>query len=174
MKYFVLALNKRFDAAPIIMGASQKIDTRYINTESASKLPQRELLFVDAYMGGAFPDVFSFPLFLVSEKVFDVIKMYEPGAVSKQVILLDGKYAQSGTYFLPILKSVDCIHPDTGKISDWRYVERLVLERDKLCKEAIFRPAGVSHAAAVVRLDLAESILKRGAKGIGLMPVEIK
>jgi hypothetical protein len=49
-----------------------------------------------------------------------------------------------------------------------------LLARGKLRDEAIFRPEGASHTVAVVRIDLAESILRRGARGIGLTPVETK
>jgi len=172
MKYFQLLLNARYDVMPCINGWAQKYDTRFINEKDCHKLPGRDLLFVESNRDTVFPSVVNFPFFLVTDKVFDAIKMYEPGIISKQVVLLDGQYAKSEVYFMPILKSVDCLHPDTVWKGDHKTFRKIVLDRSKLGKEAIFRPAGASHTIAIVRLDLAESILRRDTKGIGLIPCD--
>ena len=167
-------MNERYDGDPHILGWSQKFDTRYINTENAHKLPKRDLLFVKPYTEIKFPDVLSRSLFMVTNKVFDVIKLYEPTVYSKQVILLDGEHSKSETYHLPILKYLDCLHSDTVWKPGTKHFNRLVLDKAKLGNTAIFRPMGASHTIAIIRLDVAESILRRDAKGIGLVPVEIK
>ena len=174
MKYFQLLLNDRYDVMPCINGWAQKYDTRFINEKDCHKLPSRDLLFVEPNRDTVFPSVVNFPFFLVTETVFDAVKLYEPGIVSKEVVLLDGQYAKSEVYFMPILKSVDCLHPDTVWKSDRKTFNKIVLDRDKLGKEAIFRPAGASHTIAIARFDLIESILRRGAKGIGLIPLETR
>jgi len=174
MKYFQLTLNPRYNPAPYIRGWSQKYDTRFISAKSSHKLPSRDLLFVEPDENLVFPDVLSFPFFLVTVKVLNAIKLYQPTMVSKQIILLDGKNSKSETYFLPILNSVDCVHPDTVWKSDKKHFKALILDKSNLGKDVIFRPAGASHSIAIINLDLAESILRRDAKGIGLTPVEIK
>lgn len=174
MKYYQLTLNPRYDVAPVILGWSAKYDTRLINERDSHKLPYRELLFAEPSEDTVFPDVLSFPLFLVTKKVFDVIQLYEPNMVSKQIILLDGKYGKSETYFMPILRSANCFHETTEWNKDGRTFKRLALERSKAGEYAIFRPEAASHTIAIIRLDLAESILRREARGIGLTPVEVR
>jgi hypothetical protein len=174
MEYFQLTLNSKYDVAPILRGWSAKYDTRHIDEDDSHKLPHRELLFVEPNEGVVFPDVLHFPIFLVSKKVLGVIEIYEPNMVSKQIVLLDGKHGMSETYYMPILKSANCFHKDTEWNRDGRTFKRLVLDRSKLGKDAIFHPEKASHTIAVVRLDLAESILRRNARGIGLAPVEVR
>jgi hypothetical protein len=173
MRYFQLMLNPRYDAAPILRGWAKKYDTRFINEKDSHKLPQRELLFIDPSEDTVFPDVLSSPMLLVTKKVLDAIEIYVSNMVSKQIVLLDGENGASETYFLPILKSADCLHPSTEWNSDGRTFKRLVLKRDRLRRDAVFHPERASHTVAIIRLDLAESILRRGANGIGLKPIEV-
>jgi hypothetical protein len=174
MRYFRLALNPRYDVAPTLRGWFGKYDARFIDEHASHKLPDRELLLVEPYADTVFPDVLSFPFFLTTERVLDAIRMYAPNTVAKQVILLDGVYGKSEIYFMPILESLDCFHADTERNGDGKTFKRLVLARGKLRGKAIFRPKGASHTIAIVRLDLAESILRRDARGIGLEPIEVK
>ena len=83
--------------------------------------------------------------------VRDVIKMYEPTTQFKEIILLDRKNATSEIYYIPLLEHCDCLAPES----------ELSRGRDTLITPVL-------ELYAVARLDLVESLLRRGGRGIGL------
>lgn len=173
MKYFQLQEDERITHRPQLVDVNDKMDTRDICMERAYRLPYRELVLVRGKSATIFTDVITKPFLLVSEKVRNVILMYEPGIVMKELVLLDRENALAETYYLPILPEVDCLGEGTEYNPAHTALKKIVINREKAMGKTIFKLAGVKGQYIICNLDIVESILKRGCLGIGLTEVEI-
>lgn len=70
-------------------------------------------------------------------------------------------------------KLVDCLSPQT-QYSTGRLVTELVLEEEKLPKDSIFRLETKQQKLMIFRLDVVESILRRGFYGFQFKRVRVK
>lgn len=171
MKYFLIREDERITQRPYLINVHEKLDVRDVCNEKAYKLPHRELVFVKS--GTIFTDIISEPLFLVSEKVKEVIIMYEPRMTMKELILLDREYASAETYYLPIFQEANCLGEGTEYNPACTMLKKIALKHNEIREKSIFRIAGTTGHYIIGNLDIVESILKRGCLGISLTEVEI-
>lgn len=172
MKYFLIKTDTLYTDIPDIKNWFTVFDKRDIDNETSYKIPNRLLLQILPNKKTIFTDVLSFPYFMVTEKLKDVIKMYEPTTIFKEIILLDSKNGLSKAYYLPILNKVDCLSEKSELTLDKSSIINAVLDLEKVKDNCIFKISSVKDSFYVIRLDMAESFLRRGAKGIGLTDVE--
>lgn len=173
MKYFLLHTDPRYTTAPDLLDWRDKIDRRHIRKGQSYKLPQRELVLIRENPDTVFTDVLSFPFFLVTELGKDVIHLYEPKTIFKELVLLDRANQTAEIYHLPVLDTVDCLSSRSEWNADRSLLRRGVLQREKLGKQALFFLDGSRKTYVAARLDFVESLLKRGARGVGLTPLEL-
>lgn len=173
MRYFIVEVNPAYQSAPVIINWYGKFDVRMINPKEHHKLPKRKLLMIQNYKNTVFTDIITFPFLLVSEKVYDVIKIYEPRTPFKQIVLLDSVNQAAQLYYLPILAVCDCLSEKSELNLDKSVIRRAVIEPEETQDKSFFRIGGVKNAYYVMRLDLAESLLRRDVKGLGLKLVDI-
>lgn len=174
MKYFVISTATACVDAPRLRNWYGKINPRWINSKDAHQLPSRELFFVEEQERVVFTDILSKPFFMVSEMVSRVILMYEPLTKMKEILLLDEKNKKSERYFLPILDEVDCMTNDSEFNADKSIIKRGILNYETVKDKAIFVIGGVKGRYVVGNLEFVESILKRGARGVGLQEIEYR
>ena len=160
MRYFLLKTDPKYNTSPVIENWYPTIDVRLICKEKGHKLPKRELLFIQSNPDTVFTDIIDFPFFLGTKMVRDVIKMYEPTTQFKEIILLDRKNATSEIYYIPLLEHCDCLAPESELSRGRDTLITAVLDPEKIEDRSIFY--------FVARLDLVESLLRRGGRGIGL------
>lgn len=172
MKYFLLRTDPLFDTAPDIQNWYQQLDKRNIMGGRSHRIPSRQLMYIRPNENVFFTDVLSFPFFLVTSLIYDVIKLYEPRMLFKEIVLLDNVNANTCIYQLPILKPIDCLHNSSKLTLDHSKVIHAVLDADKIGDSCIFQLSGVSDTHVVARLDIVESFLRRGACGIGLEEID--
>jgi len=159
--------------APDIINWYDKLDVRQIKRGESYKLPRRMILEIQKNENTVFTDVVSKPFLLYSDKVKEAVDIYETKIPYKQIVLLDGKSLLTALYYLPILETVDCLSDKSELNRDGSVIRRAVLDKAKLPNRSIFKLGGVKSTYMVVRLDLAESILRRGVRGIRLKETEI-
>ena len=109
MKYFLIRTNPQFSTAPEIIDWFKQVDRRKIRLGQSFEIENRQLFFVKESPDTVFVDVLSFPFFMVTEILKDIILMYEPRTIFKEIVLLDQKHAKTCTYYLPILEYIDCL-----------------------------------------------------------------
>lgn len=173
MKYFLIKKDVTFDTAPIIKNWYGVFDKRNIYRDKSHKLPKREVLFIEENAKTIFTDVICSPLFLVSECVKKVIELYEPKVVFKEAVLLDRENALSNVYYLPILDHIDCLSPESTLTRDRSVIKCSVLDLSKVGESSIFYVSNVGNTYVIARLDIVESILRRGACGFSLEECKI-
>lgn len=173
MKYFLIQTNPLYVTAPDLIDWRDKISKRFVRQGVSYHIPKRELYFIRPNPNTIFPDVVSFPFFIVTKLIKEVIKMYEPKLVYKELVLLDREYKLCEVYHLPILPEVDCLSSRSELSADHSMIKRGILNENCLRDSpSIFFIGGVRNTYVAARLDIVESMLRRGARGIGLTPLE--
>lgn len=174
MKYFLIEADQRINNAPKIMFWYKKLDVRNICLKKAHKLPARELLFLESNRDTIFTDILSTPFFLVSAKVKQVIKMYNPNIILKELVLLDKINERAERYFLPIFDELECLHEDSEFNRNRSELKKIVLSKKAIDENCVFRIANFEKQYIIGNLDIVESILRRNCIGLQLTELEIK
>lgn len=172
MNYFLMHSDSRYVDSPEFLDWREKIDPRNIRPGYSQKIARRQILNIRPNPHTVFIDVISSPFLLLSKKCMEVVTPYEPQIISKQIILLDMETPQRETYFLPILKQIQCL----AEGSEWNLNKSVlfkgVINLDAIGDTSIFQLADMKKIYTVVRMDMLESMLKRGARGKGITPLQ--
>mgnify|MGYP001852611942 CR=1 FL=1 len=169
MNYFLISKDEIYEKAPNIINWYE--DERLINERNLNLLENRKILKIRNEEKIVWTDIISNPNFFVSEKVKGVINKYDNKIKFKQVILLDVLGAEAEVYYLPLLKFINCLSEESEIVGNT--IKRCVIKKDIIKEEKIFRIGDVNKRYIVVRLDLAESILRRKTRGIKLEKIEV-
>ena len=94
--------------------------------------------------------------------------MYQPDIIYRGVKLWDKGSGVNRTYYLSILEELDCMSGQTQFNTAGNRITRLVLDRDRIGGNAVFRIKGYNRSCIAGRLDFVESLLRRGIEGITL------
>lgn len=149
MKYFLVSVDKNY-IAPSPLGWNGILSRNILHEKKAHQMPKHMLFQVEGHMQMVFTDVITFPCFMVSEVIMNVIKKYDRFTKFVRIVLFDKEKKKSMTYYLPFLDSKDSI--DEVVLN-----EKVIMEIEKKSKLCV-----------VMRMDLIESILRRGVVGLGL------
>ncbi|MCL1924630.1 MAG: hypothetical protein FWF50_03500 [Defluviitaleaceae bacterium] len=167
MKYFLLDINRNLLKSPRILSSFGVINKRDVNLKDHKSIEKRTLFYIESNLETIFTGVIVRPFFMLSETLFDITKKYEPKLIMKQIILLDVENKISNLYYMPILSKIDCAVNITKDKPT-----KPILNKKKLPKKSIFEVKG--FGLPVVRLDLAESFLRREERGVNLIPLEVE
>ena len=165
MEFFCLKSDKRCSDAPVIQNWYGKLNEEHICKKNSYLLPKRELFEIRYNPNVFFPDILVFPYFLVSNTCKEVISVYEPNTIYKQIVLLDVKAGKCEVYNLPILERIDDFS-NCGKCLIGRQDEKLRIKAENIRDLSIFQVRKNDKIHTVVRLDMLESFLRRGATGV--------
>ena len=173
MTYFLLESDPLYKDAPILRDWSGKIERGSILPGQSHHIPPRMVLDIYPNAHTIFTDVIDFPFLLISKTCMDVVKLYEPQIVSKQIVLLDAENRLKKIYHLPILPHLECLSEDSVLSLDKSELKEGILDLSKVGNKGIFHIAGLSRFYTVIRLDMLESMLKRGTRGIKITPMKV-
>lgn len=167
MKYFLIKMDQKFDTAPEVKGWFDKIKHSNICVKRSHNIEKRQLLFIESNPNTVFPDILTFPFFLVTAVVRDVVRLYEPNVLFKQIVLLDPRYSKTCTYYLPILNEVDCLSGEhrPGKAVNSNCIK---VDTQKISDQSIVYAMLKEKRCVVANLSIVESFLRRGVVGVDL------
>lgn len=163
MRYFIIEEDKSIKNLPHIQNWMKTIDARNLIWGSYHKLPEISTLYVQKDDFAVFADILSRPFFMMKKNLQEIIKIYEPNMGYRQIVLIDFKKESAEQYFLPHLQVIECLTKDTKFNLDHSMIEHAVVEEKKIGEKAIFQLGQVSNRYVVVRFDVLESLLRRGA-----------
>ena len=106
MKYYQVTVHDKY-TAPDPKGWFGIIDIKTIERTGIHGLGKRILLHTDMNMQMVFTDVLTFPYFMVSALVRDVIKMYAPDSFFARIIFFDKENRRSKAYYIPDIPIVE-------------------------------------------------------------------
>lgn len=162
MDYFLIKQDKRFINPPIIQNLSGLLRRKELCLKDEHKIKERNVVFANNDKSLDFLDLLDDQIFLVTEKVKKVIALYEPTAIFKAFCILNNRKNEYCLYYSPILPEVGCVTVIKG-IGCKR---TMFLEREKVGEHCFFRATGTENETTIVRIDAAESLLRRKVKGI--------
>ena len=145
MEYFLLEVHEAF-TPPSLKGWFEKLDANGLKTYS-----RHEMFFVSDIPQMVYTDIMLHPCFMVSQEAKRVIELYEPHMRFQRIILYNQEKKKSKAYHIPVLKP----NPPLGNENQQALV-KLMLNNE---------------VYILIRLDLAESLLRRDAIGIGLQEI---
>ena len=172
MEYYLIKADTDYTDVPVVESWFDRIDVRDMKRARASRLPERELLFLQGNPHTTFTDILFRPFLLVSEKMQEVITLYEPDTIFKEIVLLDTVNQLAELYFCPVLHKVDCLTEQSEFNLDGSVIKKAIINVSKTGDKSVFLLAGVQGFQAVGRLDFIESLLRRDIRGLTLTPIE--
>jgi len=172
MKYFILEEEQK-DPLPKIgywfgtLGPESNT-TRFFTT------PVWVMLDAEIHSTTLYADVLSYPCILLSEKAAKVFDMYLDQQIFKRVVLMSKKSQTSLVYFLAKLPRCSFLGEESEYDKIKSHVIRGILDQEKLEEVPIFLLGEVTKPTLIIREDAAESLLRRGIKGIKLQEIELR
>lgn len=167
MKYFSITVDDNY-VPPSPLGWWGVIDRKTLERKKQSQMSKHMLFQVESHMQMVFTDVVRFPCFLVSELVMNVINKYDQFISFERIVFYDKGRKKSMIYYLPFLNRIELEKDNTCKKEN-----DLVIDREKIEEYVITEIICNGKKYFIVRMDLAESILRRGAVGIGLKEITV-
>ncbi len=142
-EYFILS-GQSGNPIPRLESWYGRLDVRKLTREAYRELPDRVMQNMKTGTDILYPDILFAPFLLVSREAMNVIWMYEEEMPFIFAALFDTDKGESASYYIPILA-----------------------EKEE-CGEALYRVKKRDGWEVRIRLDLAESLLRRGAEGMEL------
>ena len=174
MDYFLLKQDERYTNTPRLKDIFYKLNVNNINRLNAHKIYDVVIFNVDADVRCEYTYILDKQLFLISEKLIKVVFKYDPEMIIKDIPLIDVKRERQENYYLPILEEVNALSNKSEVGVNKTVYKKIVLNKEKIKGKKIFKIKEISKTLIVVRLDVAESILRRRPKGISLEKLEVE
>ncbi|MBG9795700.1 hypothetical protein ABD76_25860 [Paenibacillus dendritiformis] len=160
MHYFLLQQDER--SKPLLVISSQR------DNDSSHGGQEYNSLYVQEEAEVAFLDYAEQPRRLVSNRMKQLLELYEAGLSWTSVIVTAKEAKRQELYWLLEPKERDVLS-DKSKRDPFGSVTTLVLDGRRLRRERLLCAEG--HV--IIHLDVAESLLRRGYTGLRLIPVEV-
>lgn len=174
MDYFLLKQDERYSNVPLLLDVMSKIDKRNINVLNAHKIEDTIIFYVKANEETSYLDILHRQLYLVSDKLKKLLEKYDSNIIFKAMPLIDLEHEIQENYFLPIFEEVEALSENCEFNLDKSVIKKLILDEKKIKEKKIFKIKHSEQTLIVVRLDVAESILRRDFTGIKLEKLSIE
>lgn len=172
--YFLVEAEKKDYTKPVLLSWSKKISYKEAYQKEYERLGRRCLFFVEHRRETEYPDMLFQPFEMVSEIVKDIMEAYEPYVEFKEIILLDHTTKKIKTYYIPILKKIDCIGPDSKFNLDHSIIKEPFIYGEKARDYACFRIQDTPLQPMVMRGDMMELLERREIKGFHKRQIELE
>lgn len=174
MDYFLLKQDERYTKTPFIIELAKKVDKRNINELNAHKMDDTIILNVKSDPDTCFLDILDRQIYLTSDRLKKLLEKYESNIIFKTIPLIDLENQRQENYYLPIFEEIEALSSNSEFSLDKSVIKKLILDQKKIENKKIFKIKEGINTLIVVRLDVAESILRRDFIGIHLEKIEIE
>lgn len=176
MDYFRLARDERIRDAVYPGELKKFIEHVPFHPPKLEVIWDEEVIPVNLKPGSQsrYTDFLEEPTPLVSGPFKEILAEYAPGMRVKQVVLLDlsGRPPRQESYWLILPERVDCLSDQTAFNVNGT-LKQLVIDPAKLTGKCVVQVGGVMETLLIVRLDVAESLLRRELTGFKLERVRL-
>lgn len=173
MKYFLLVMDESCSHVPQLKNTAKDLLDAIENEKAFMKLSEHMVIPVTTVEQTVWSDILRSPVFLISKKILEIVRLYDDTCLSKEVIFLDKNNAKTKVYcvarFEQTKGTMICVE------SGGKEIVKIELEPNKKINKwtNIFQVEFKKKIYTVVNLDLAESILRRNLEGVGLKEVVV-
>ena len=169
MRYFVIDKNYSITNSPYMTNLHSKVNVEHINYNDYWKIRKRNIIKISGNPCTVFPDILSSPLFLVTQKVWKVISLYEPHTKFRQLVLLDSANTLMEVYHLPILQNINNFYWEIQGTS----AKKIFIKYDDVKNMSVLKIVDLYDTYTILRMDIAESLLFRGYTGLRFKEVNL-
>ncbi len=172
MDYFLLKTDNRCHNLPQLQLPKELSPTR-ITKERMQKLGTASMVYVKGNTGMdiEYPDYFDKPLPLIADKFQRILQKYQPNMILHRVMLIEKESGVQKAYHLLMPPEIACAHEQAAGMEVAGNIQDFVLDVEKVGTQKIFLAKDYGRQL-LVRLDVAESILRREPNGIWFEPVK--
>lgn len=177
MQYFLLKQDRSYNETPTIQRFnSSGFFRKNFTPRYCDKIKDINMVMSPSDLPIEYLDILDMQVLLVSKEVKQLFSLYDSALRFKMFVMLNNlrRSEQAVEYYAPILREIECVAPTSEFNLDTSYIKRLVLFENKIRHLPIFRVGGILAEAMIVRLDVAESLLRRGFWGLDLAKVEVE
>ncbi|EKQ50990.1 MULTISPECIES: hypothetical protein [unclassified Clostridium] len=174
MDYFLLKQDERYINIPRLENIFNKIDVRNINLLNSHKIDDIVVFYVKADKETNFLDILNNQLFLISDEMGKILKKYDEEMILKTIPLIDKANKKQRNYYLPIFEEIEALSEKAEFNLNRTVVKKIILDKEKIQDKKIFKIKEVFKPLIVIRLDVAESLLRRNYKGISLERLQVE
>jgi len=173
MDYFIMKTDKRLCRLPQ-MQMPKELSLTEITKEKISKLTSASVVYVKKNygLGIEYPDYLERPIPLIADKLKKILQKYQREVLFHRVMLIEKEAGLQMPYFLMMPPEIICADSKKTQYDAGGNVQNFVLDLEKAEKYKIFLAKDYKQQI-IVRLDVAESILRRNVNGIWFEPVKI-
>ncbi len=173
MKYFLVTEDERYkNKANITHVPRDRIKIEYLRDKKYHLFYDITILPIYNTKEVDFLDLVCFPFFMVSDNFFNTLKIYAPFLKSKTIVLENASGHK--TYKLPLIPRITCLSQNSRISIDRSRIEYAELDYKKVKNYNVFYIGDVSENYVVMSLDILESALKRGIRGISIKEIDVK
>ncbi len=171
MEYFIMQTDSRLRRLPQFQIPKELLSISGI--EQANRKESVSVIYVTGNKGLSieYPDYISGPIPLIAEKLYKILRKYQQDTIFHQVVLIEKDSGVQKVYYLMIPPSLECANKSKTAYDRAGNVLDFVLDAECIGKNRMFRVPELKNQI-VVRLDVAESILRRDASGIWFEPLK--
>ncbi len=162
MKYFEIFADKRY-IPPCPLKWYGRFDRKTLERTSFYDIPKHSLLLVEEHQHMVFTDIVTFPCFMVSETVKDIIQKYDTSIQFVRMIFYAKRRKENKVYYLPFLEEAEGCRKEAVN-----FREAITQKNNTFQNRVIFEVREDNQSRIMVRMDLLESILRRGTIGVGV------
>lgn len=167
MDYFIMHQDNRVTGAAQLLPSS--LNVKAMTRRQIIEISRTRILYVREGGANRYPDYLEESGMLISEKLKRIMSKYQRDAVFKTAVLIERETNHQEIYYIAAPPMIDCasdrtIYDKAGEI------KKFVLDEDKAGHTRIFCAEGYDNRI-IVRLDVAESILRRDPYGVSFEKV---
>lgn len=167
MEYYVVGHDPRLDA----MGGNISFPERVLNGFAAAE--DYEMASVREGRRLEYRSVIELPVFLVSAQVREVLSQCMPELPYKTVVVTDQSTYTQVHFCLIDVPKVDCIS-QTHSVIERGVIRQAVLDEEKISGLSMFWAADLPASGLIVRLDVAEALLRHNLYGLSIRKIPSK
>jgi hypothetical protein len=161
MHYFIIRQDKSLTTAPKIISYKSSLFNKRNLTDKIS------IMYVQKNNTIDFVDFIDEPLLLVSDSFKEILKKYSPSFEYKAVVLTEPEKQVQQVYWNVELPEVKCLSPKTEYYPNG-LIKKMVIDVRQAEGYSMFKINNKIETYCIIRLELAESILRRGMWGFVL------
>lgn len=172
MDYFRMKTDERLCRLPQLQ-IPKGLSLLEMTKEKIEKIKTPSIVYVKGAHGLSidYGDYLEKPIPLIADKFQKILQKYQQDMLFHRVILIEKETGLQKPYYLIMPPEITCADEEESQYDTMGNVQNFVLDVEKAGNHKIFLAKDYKRQL-LVRLDVAESILRREANGIWFEPVK--
>lgn len=173
MRYFTMRQDRGLPYALQLRGFDITSPGHMFTKAEEDKLKDTSILYMAGSGDEAMPDFLQSPVYLVSERIKEILDLYEDGLIFKETIMIHKEAEVQFTYYHILMDELEALSSSTQYYPNGIEKE-IILDREKVKGRNLFLLADSKTKTPIVSLNVVESLLKRHTIGILFEELEVR